>query len=447
MDSDFLVIGAGVAGLRAAIELAAAGRVLVVAKESLHESASEYAQGGIAAALADDDEIELHENDTIYAGDGLCDRAAVHALVADGTAAIEQLIEWGAEFDREGSHLAFAREGAHSRNRVLHAHGDSTGHEIARVLYRKACSLANVTFRSYSAVTDLLMDGDRVGGAVVCERGAGDAHCLYAPAVLLATGGLGQVFGRTTNPLVATGDGVAMAYRAGAEIADIEFVQFHPTALAVTGAPHFLISEALRGEGAVLTNAASERFMARVHPMGDLAPRDVVARAIVAEMTRTGGPVYLDLTSKGEAFARERFPRIHATCLAYGIDLGRQAVPSRRRRTTPWAASARTSTGEQQSSVYSQPEKLHPRACMAPTVWRATRCWKGWYLARAPEGLCAKRNRALEVRQEARRRAARPRQALKRFSGWRGRTAASCANARPWRRRLPGWSATRLGIQ
>jgi L-aspartate oxidase len=327
VDSDFLVIGAGVAGLRAAIELAEAGRVLVVAKESLHESASEYAQGGIAAALADDDEIELHENDTIYAGDGLCDRAAVQALVGDGPAAIEELIEWGAEFDREGSHLAFAREGAHSRNRVLHAHGDSTGREIARVLYRKASALPNVTFRSYFAVTDLLMDGDRVCGAIVCERGASEVRRLHAPAVLLATGGLGQVFGRTTNPIVATGDGVAMAWRAGAEIADIEFVQFHPTALALEGAPHFLISEALRGEGAVLRNAAGERFMARVHPMGDLAPRDVVARAIVAEMTRTGVPVYLDLTAKGEAFARERFPRIYATCRAYGIDLGRQPVP------------------------------------------------------------------------------------------------------------------------
>jgi L-aspartate oxidase len=327
VDSDFLVIGAGVAGLRAAIELAAAGRVLVVAKESLYESASEYAQGGIAAALADDDEIGLHENDTIYAGDGLCDRAAVQALVGDGPAAIEELIEWGAQFDREGSHLAFAREGAHSRNRVLHAHGDSTGSEIARVLYRKASSLPNVTFRSYSAVTDLLMDGDRVCGAAVCERGAAEVRHLCAPAVLLATGGLGQVFGRTTNPIVATGDGVAMAYRAGAEIADIEFVQFHPTALALEGAPHFLISEALRGEGAALTNAMGERFMAGVHPMGDLAPRDVVARAIVAELARTRGPVYLDLTSKGESFARERFPRIHATCLAYGVDLGRQAVP------------------------------------------------------------------------------------------------------------------------
>ena len=327
MDSDFLVIGAGVAGLRAAIELADAGRVLVVAKESLYESASEYAQGGIAAALADDDEIGLHEHDTIYAGDGLCNRAAVQALVGDGPAAIEQLIEWGAEFDREGSHLAFGREGAHSRSRILHAHGDSTGREIARVLYRKASSLENITFRSYAAVTDLLIDDGGASGAVVYERGAAEPRLIYAPAVLLATGGLGQVFGRTTNPIVATGDGVAMAYRAGAEIADIEFVQFHPTALALEGAPQFLISEALRGEGATLVNSVGERFMPRVHPMADLAPRDVVARAIIAEMARTGGQVYLDLTAKGESFARERFPRIHATCLAYGIDIGRQPIP------------------------------------------------------------------------------------------------------------------------
>ena len=327
MDSDFLVIGAGVAGLRAAIELADAGRVLVVAKESLHESASEYAQGGIAAALGDDDEIGLHESDTIYAGDGLCDRAAVQALVGDGPAAIEQLIEWGAEFDREGSHLAFAREGAHSRSRVLHAHGDSTGREIARVLYRKASSLKNVTFRSYSAVTDLLLDNGAVCGATAYERGAPDLQPIYAPLVLLATGGLGRVYARSTNPEVATGDGVAMAYRAGAEIADIEFVQFHPTALALEGAPQFLISEALRGEGATLVNTAGQRFMTGVHPMAELAPRDVVARAIIAEMSRTGGPAYLDLRAKGEAFARERFPRIHATCLAYGVDIGRQPIP------------------------------------------------------------------------------------------------------------------------
>lgn len=327
MDPDFLVIGAGVAGLRAAIELAAAGRVLVVAKESLRESASEYAQGGIAAALGEDDEIGLHESDTMYAGDGLCERDAVHALVGDGPAAIEELIEWGAEFDRDGAGLAFAREGAHSRSRVLHAHGDSTGREMARVLYRKAASLPTVEFRSYAGVEELLADGPEVRGVLVRERDAAEAQAIHAPAVLLATGGLGQLFGRTTNPLVATGDGVAMAYRAGAEIADIEFVQFHPTALAIPGAPSFLISEALRGEGGLLKNAAGERFMERYHPMAELAPRDVVARAIVSESLRTGGPIYLDLTHKGTDFARERFPRIYATCLEFGVDLGRQPVP------------------------------------------------------------------------------------------------------------------------
>jgi L-aspartate oxidase len=328
MVPDFLVIGAGVAGLRAAVELAPAGRVLVVAKEGLHESASEYAQGGIAAALADDDEIELHESDTIYAGDGLCDREAVKSLVEEGPAAIEELIGWGAEFDRDGSHLAFAREGAHSRNRILHTHGDSTGREIARVLYRKAASLAGVEFRTYAGVADLLMNGAEVCGVLVYDRGAAEPQSIYASAVLLATGGLGQTFSNTTNPPVATGDGVAMAYRAGAEIADIEFVQFHPTALAVEGAPRFLLSEALRGEGATLKNAAGDRFMERYHPMAELAPRDVVARAIVAEMKSTGAPcVYLDLSARGEAFARERFPRIYETCVEYGVDLGNQAVP------------------------------------------------------------------------------------------------------------------------
>lgn len=327
MTVDFLVIGAGVAGLRAAIELASGGRVLVIAKEGLHESASEYAQGGIAAALGDDDEIELHESDTLYAGDGLCDRAAVQVLVGEGPAAIEQLIGWGAEFDREGSRLAFGREGAHSRNRILHAQGDSTGREIARVLYRKAASLPNVRFRSYASVVDLSMSGDEVSGAWCLDRDSGKTSDIYASAVLLATGGLGRVFGRTTNPAVATGDGIAMAYRAGAEICDLEFVQFHPTALAMESAPSFLLSEALRGEGALLKNAAGERFMPAAHPMAELAPRDVVARAIVAEMKRTRASVYLDISAKGEAFVRERFPRIHATCLQYGVDLGRQAVP------------------------------------------------------------------------------------------------------------------------
>src|ERR1035441_8019627 len=327
MNPDFLVIGAGVAGLRAAIELAEAGTVLVVAKDSLRESSSEYAQGGIAVALSDDDEVELHEQDTLYAGDGLCDPIAVRTLVEEGPSAIQELIEWGAEFDRAGSKLAFTREGAHSRNRILHAHGDSTGREIARTLYHKASSLPNVTFRSYAATTELLLE-DGVAGAMIWDADARREFPISARAVLLATGGLGRVFLNTTNPDVATGDGVAMAYRAGAEIGDIEFVQFHPTALAVEGAPRFLLSEALRGEGALLRNTRGERFMERYHPLGELAPRDVVARAIVSEMSRTAAPhVFLDLTHRGEIFIRQRFPRIYETCLRYGVNIGVDDAP------------------------------------------------------------------------------------------------------------------------
>src|SRR5580658_4154806 len=332
MDCDFLVIGAGVAGLRAAIELSGSGSVLVIAKDSLRESSSEYAQGGIAVALSDDDEVALHEQDTLYAGDGLCDGAAVHTLVEEGPAAIQDLIEWGAEFDREGQKLSFTREGAHSRNRILHAHGDSTGREIARTLYRKAASIPNIRFQSYSAITDLLIagagDSRRAAGAVVFEESTGRLHDVLSRAVLLATGGLGRVFKETTNPDVATGDGVAMAWRAGAAIANIEFVQFHPTALQVEGAPRFLLSEALRGEGAVLRNNAGEAFMSRYHEMKDLAPRDVVSRSIVAEMRRTGSPhVWLDITSRDADFIRHRFPRICETCLAYGVDIAREPAP------------------------------------------------------------------------------------------------------------------------
>jgi L-aspartate oxidase len=331
MDPDFLVIGAGVAGLRTAIELAERGSVLVVAKHSLQESSSEYAQGGIAVALSDDDEVRLHEEDTIYAGDGLCNGAAVRVLVEEGPAAIQELIEWGAEFDRHAGMLAFTREAAHSRNRVLHAHGDSTGSEIARTLHRKAASFPNVTFRSYAATTDLLMDEHgAVCGAALYDAASRRTVQIPARAVLLATGGLGRVYLNTTNPDVATGDGVAMAWRAGAEIGDLEFVQFHPTALHVEGAPRFLLSEALRGEGGLLRNRAGERFMDRYHPMKEMAPRDVVARAIVTEMARTGMPhVFLDMTRLGEGFLRARFPRIYETCLQYGVNIAREPAPIR----------------------------------------------------------------------------------------------------------------------
>ncbi|MFL6352117.1 MAG: L-aspartate oxidase [Bryobacteraceae bacterium] len=328
--TDFVVVGAGVAGLRAAIDLAPAGRVLVVAKDSLRESSSEYAQGGIAAALSDDDEVELHEQDTINAGDGLCNLEAVHTLVEEGPAAIVQLIDWGTAFDREGSRLLFAREGAHSRNRVLHAHGDSTGHEIVRTLRQRAGSFVNVTFQSFAAVTDLLVRDGEATGVSAFDESTRTSVLVEARCVLLATGGLGRVFENTTNPNVASGDGVACAYRAGASIADIEFVQFHPTALFIPSAPRFLLSEALRGEGAYLRNRNGERFMERYHSLKELAPRDVVSRSIVMELRATGDSnVFLDLTHAPRGFVRSRFPRIYETCLFYGVDLETMAAPVR----------------------------------------------------------------------------------------------------------------------
>jgi L-aspartate oxidase len=329
--TDFLVIGCGVAGLRAAVELGAAGRVLVLAKDRLSESASEYAQGGVAVALSDEDEVGLHRDDTLRAGDELCDEKAVEVLVGEGPQYIQELIEWGTQFDRAGSKLSFAREGAHSRWRVLHAGGDSTGREITRTLFARAAAFGErISFHSFASTVDLIAEAGRVCGAVVYDEQDGRLKSILARAVLLATGGLGHVYSDTTNPDVATGDGIAIAYRAGAALSDMEFVQFHPTALYLKGAPRFLLSEALRGEGAVLRNGELKRFMARYHPQGELAPRDVVSRAIVCEMQRTRSEfVYLDLTHLDGAYLRKRFPRIYATCLEYNIDLATDIVPVR----------------------------------------------------------------------------------------------------------------------
>ena len=280
--------------------------------------------------MSDDDEVELHEHDTLIAGDGLCDVPAVHTLVEEAPAAIERLIEWGAAFDREGAKLLFAREGAHSRSRVLHARGDSTGSEIVRTLRLRAASLENVSFQSFAAVTDLLLHDGEVVGVVAFDETTRSTVLVNAKGVLLATGGLGRVFENTTNPDVATGDGVAMAYRNGAAIADIEFVQFHPTALFQPGAPRFLLSEALRGEGAYLRNSSGERFMDRYHPLQELAPRDVVSRSIVLECRATGDAnAFLDLTHLPAGFVSHRFPRIYETCLQYGIDLEKTPAPVR----------------------------------------------------------------------------------------------------------------------
>jgi L-aspartate oxidase len=328
---DFVVVGAGVAGLRAAITLAEAGKVLVLAKQEITESNTQYAQGGIAVALSDEDEISLHFQDTINAGDGIVNAEAAHALVEEGPARIQELIDWGTEFDRNGTRLTFTREAAHSRSRVLHAHGDSTGREIGRALYARAASLKNIAFSEFEFTSDLYMESGRACGVeLISEKG--EKHRVQSSSVLMATGGGGNVYSNTTNPAVATADGVAMACTAGAEISDMEFVQFHPTALYVKNAPRFLLSEALRGEGAVLRNAELVRFMPKYHEMADLAPRDVVARAIAHELEvcRLKDPlVYLDMTHLKESHLKSRFPRIYETCLKYNVDITVDMVPIR----------------------------------------------------------------------------------------------------------------------
>ncbi len=326
--ADYAVVGSGIAGLRAAIELSAAGSVLVLAKSNLNDSATAWAQGGIAVALSDEDEIGLHEQDTINAGDGLCRADAVALLVEEGPKYITQLIEWGTEFDRAGTKLAFTREAAHSRSRILHAHGDSTGREISRALLARAHTIPHLHLRARAFTTDLIVEKKSVAGLRFLDETDGSQHEVRARAVLLATGGLGQIYRETTNPELATGDGMAIAYEAGAVLSDMEFVQFHPTALAMKGAPRFLLSEALRGEGGILRNISLERFMKRYNEAQELAPRDIVARAIVSEMHRTNSPqVYLDMTKKTEEFLKKRFPRIYETCLSYGLDLARDVAP------------------------------------------------------------------------------------------------------------------------
>jgi len=324
--TDFLIIGSGIAGLRAAIGLAGAGRVTILTKAEPSESNTGYAQGGIAAALGDDDSPALHAEDTIRAGDGLCDEAAVRVLVEQGVVYVRELLDWGMRVDRGADgQSALGREAAHSVRRVLHA-GDATGREIGRVLWERVCSVSSVMTVQHALVTEVLVDQGAAVGARFFDEG-GRRRDIRARAILLATGGAGQIFRETTNPLVATGDGVALGFHAGARLTDLEFVQFHPTALNRTDAPRFLISEALRGEGARLVNAGGEPFMTGYHPDGDLAPRDVVARSLVREVDRTGGAVFLTLAHLDAAYVQQRFPTIAEKCRQIGLDLARDPIP------------------------------------------------------------------------------------------------------------------------
>ena len=328
ISTDYLVIGSGVAGLRASIELAKSGKVLVITKDKPTESSTEYAQGGVAVALSDEDEIGFHLNDTLAAGDGLCDEDNVRILVTEGPERIKELISWGAQFDQEGSRLAFTREAAHSQRRILHARGDSTGKEIERALLAKVKAIKGISKYDFSFTVDLIVRDGQVAGALVFREREQRLVAIYARAVVLATGGLGQVYQRTTNPMVATGDGMAIAYRAGATMVDMEFVQFHPTSLFVPLAPQFLLSEAMRGEGGLLVNAEGGRFMPEYDPMGELAPRDVVSRSIVSEMEKGGTDhVYLDMRGLDPDFVKKRFPRIYSTCINYDVDITEDLIP------------------------------------------------------------------------------------------------------------------------
>ncbi len=333
--TDVLIIGSGAAGLRAALAASESANVTLITKANLKESNTLYAQGGIAVAMNIDDTVDLHVEDTCSAGCGLCDVDVVETMVSEGIPRVKELLGWGANFDWEGALPRFTQEAAHSRKRIVHK-GDATGRETTDVLVQRVLNTDRIRVISDAFAVDLLTDTLSVSkdDKVTCYGAsaivAGELICLYAKATILATGGLGRLYPCTSNPEVATGDGFAAAWRAGCEMIDMEFVQFHPTTLFLDGAPNFLISEAVRGEGGRLINIRGERFMDKYHERGELAPRDVVSRAIQNEMFLTNFPcVYLDITHKPADFILERFPTISSTTERYGLDISIDLIPVR----------------------------------------------------------------------------------------------------------------------
>lgn len=324
---DYIVIGSGIAGLYAAHYARQYGSVLVLTKGHLSQSNTRYAQGGVAAAVAAEDSPALHWEDTMAAGAGLCDPAAVMVMASEGPACVRELMTLGVNFDTLHGEINLAKEGAHTIPRVLHARGDATGAEIEGALTRHTRRSA-VTIRENCLATKLLLQAGRCVGVEALHGRRGEYESFKSRNVILCSGGAGQLFAYTTNPGIATGDGVALAFQAGAGIADMEFFQFHPTALRMAGAPSFLISEAVRGAGAYLRNGAGDRYMSRYHELGELAPRDVVARAAVQEIKRTeGDSVYLDLRHLDAAETRTHFPTIFSRCQRYGIDITQEPIP------------------------------------------------------------------------------------------------------------------------
>lgn len=327
VETDVIVIGAGIAGLFTALKASETKRVLMITKKSLFDSNTRYAQGGIAAVISDEDSPDFLAQDTLIAGAGLCEASAVDVLVHEGPKGVQELIRYGTNFDEENGHFALTKEGAHSQRRILHANGDATGYEIVRALAEKVKSDPTLELWDDHFVLDLLTEDGECRGAIV-QKPDGSRVAVFGRATILCTGGTGQLYRYTTNSEVATGDGVAMAYRAGADIRDMEFNQFHPTSLCYPGAPRFLISEAVRGEGAYLRNIRGDRFMENYHPQLELAPRDVVARAIVSEMEATKSTyVYIDITHETPELIKHRFPTIYEFCLNYGLDMTTDWIP------------------------------------------------------------------------------------------------------------------------
>jgi L-aspartate oxidase len=327
--TDVLIIGGGLAGLRAANAVDPSLGVLVVTKDVLVESNSTYAQGGIASVLDAGDSFQEHVSDTLIAGGSLCDEQVVEMVVREAPRHIHELIQWGTHFDEQDGEITLGREGGHSHNRIVHALGDSTGREVMRAVIERTRHLPNVQMWEDSFTLDLLTNGGACRGAII-RRGAADHVMVWAKQTILCTGGAGQIYRETTNPLVATGDGHALAYRAGAELRDMEFVQFHPTVLYIAGGSRSLITEAARGEGGQLVDRNGHRFMPEYDDRGELAPRDIVSRAIVTQMEKTQHPcVYLVLSHLDPALVRKRFPGIAAACLKFGIDITKDRIPVR----------------------------------------------------------------------------------------------------------------------
>ena len=324
MNTDFLVVGSGIAGLNFALKVAKYGKVTIVTKKEIMESNTNLAQGGIAAVTQKDDSIQLHIEDTTSVGSGLSNKRIVKLLAEKGPEAIRNLLSFGVNFDKENEKLHLTTEGGHSMARVLHS-GDSTGREIEQAMTESARENKNIEVFENCFAIDLILKNKECIGAIILDIKNRDIYEIFARATVLATGGIGYIYQNTTNPEIATGDGIAVAFRAGAIIEDMEFVQFHPTTLNKLDAPHFLISEALRGEGAILVNESGERFMLDYDKMGELAPRDIISTTIFNELKN--GPVYLDIRHKGKRFISGRFPTIHQECLKYDIDITEDLIP------------------------------------------------------------------------------------------------------------------------